>query len=76
MLLTQLKELFTHGTESFTGLAVQGIWHEPLNPHVILVDLRGLCDPATLEHDLIERLCDALSAAGFPEARALPHTRV
>ena len=73
MLLTQLKELFTHGTESFTGLAVQGSWHEPLNPHVILVDLHRLYDPATLEQELIERLCSALSAAGFPEARALPH---
>ncbi len=74
-LLAMIKELYTNGTEKFKGLAVheQGLWHEPIIHHVILIDFNELSNPNTFEKDLLCRLCSAFEQAGFHSALELQY---
>lgn len=67
------EEIFTHGTEHFAGLAISEQWHEQRYP-VIRLNLTGLCDPNTLNAELMARWSAACVQAGLSELAALaPH---
>ena len=67
ILVSMLKELFTHGAQSpcFDGLAVQKEWNEPICEHVLVLSFTGLYVPDTFEADVCKRLRAAFSKAGI-----------
>ena len=71
MMLSMLKELFTHGAKDnhyFDGLAVQSLWTDPNCYPVISVSLYEKSNPDTFEQDLCSAFRMAFNRAGFTEA--------
>lgn len=70
ILVSMLKELFTHGAQSpcFDGLAVQKEWNEPICEHVLVLSFTGLYVPDTFEADVCNMLRFAFVQAGFVDA--------
>ena len=66
-LISTLKELFTHGTVNFAGLAVHQLWHESQYP-VIALSFYNLRNPQTFESELCTHLREQFNKAGFRQA--------
>ena len=71
MMLSMLKELFTHGAKNnryFNGLAVQSLWADPNCYPVISVSLYEKFNSDTFEQDLCSAFRMAFNRAGFAKA--------
>ena len=69
MLISMLKELFSHGTEKFEGLSIHDTWPVDRCYPVIALSLNVSPEPQFFEQQLCEHLINALGKAGFTELK-------